>query len=134
MRMKRARRRMAVAEMVARTERKRSVPSMVVVFAVLAVRERLGGGVYLKVGERRGDVRRREREEGYWVRAKSYLVFLRRRQLSIAPSSSRRPSSVLIARVWLNGHAYSISGYTFPLHDDATRHFAETRIAGPIDH
>jgi hypothetical protein len=27
---------------------------------------------------------------------------------------------VLIARVWLNGHAYSISGYTFLLHDDAS--------------
>jgi hypothetical protein len=39
---------------------------------------------------------------------------------------------VLIARVWVNGHAYSISGYTFPLHDDATRHFAKTRTAGPI--
>ncbi len=36
-RMKRARRRMAVAERVARIERKRRVPSMVVVFAVLAV-------------------------------------------------------------------------------------------------
>jgi hypothetical protein len=39
---------------------------------------------------------------------------------------------VLIARVSLNGHAYSISEYTFPVHDDATRHFAETRTAGPI--
>jgi hypothetical protein len=84
---------------------------MVVVFAVLAVRERLGGGVYLKVGERRGDVRRREREEGYWVRAGSYLGFLRRRQLSIARSSSRRPSRMLVAGVSLNGHAYSISEY-----------------------
>ena len=39
-RMKRARRRMAVAERVARIERRRRVPSMVVgVFAVLAVSE-----------------------------------------------------------------------------------------------
>ena len=36
-RMKRARRRTAAAEMVARAERKRRVPSMIVVFAVLAV-------------------------------------------------------------------------------------------------
>lgn len=64
-----------------------------------------GGVVYLKVGEKG-----RERE-GYWKRAKSYLDFLRRRQLSIASPSSRRPRRELIAGVSLNGHAYSISGY-----------------------
>ena len=60
-RMKRARRRMAAAEMVARSERTRRVPSM---FAVLAVREE------------RGNVRRQRGEEGYWVGAGSYLDFL----------------------------------------------------------
>jgi len=57
-RMKRARRRMAAAEMVARTERKRRVPSMVVGFAVLAVWDRLGGVVYFNVGEERGEAER----------------------------------------------------------------------------
>jgi hypothetical protein len=53
-RMKRARRRTAVAERVARIERRRRVPSMVVVSAVLAVSEvGLGGGViYRSVGEK----------------------------------------------------------------------------------
>jgi hypothetical protein len=52
--MKRARRRTAVAERVARIERRRRVPSMVVVSAVLAVSEvGLGGGViYRSVGEK----------------------------------------------------------------------------------
>ena len=69
-RMKRARRRMAAAEMVARTERKRSVPSMVVVFAVLAVWERLGGIFYLKVGEGRWcEVERGRRDIGYVLEA-----------------------------------------------------------------
>jgi hypothetical protein len=64
-----------------------------------------GGFVYLRWE------REREEEEGYWVRAGSYLVSLRRRQLSIARSSSRRPRRELIAGVSLNGHAYSIPGY-----------------------
>lgn len=75
-RMKRARRRMAVAEMVARTERRRRRPNIVVVFAARAVSEVdwKGGVVYRSVGEKRWY--EAEREEGYWVRAKSYLVFL----------------------------------------------------------
>ena len=73
-RMKRARRRMAVAERVARIERRRRVPSIVVavVFAVLAVSE-VGLGMWCCSPQwEREEVR--WREEGYWVRAKSYLV------------------------------------------------------------
>ena len=58
-RMKRARRRMAVAERVARTERRRSRPSMVVVFAVLAVSGvDWKGVVYRSVGGRSGKAER----------------------------------------------------------------------------
>ena len=102
---------MAAAERVARTERKRRAPSMVVVFAMLAVRE-VGWCCLPQGGRERWQCdAEREREEGCCVRAGSYLDFLKRRQLSIARSSSRRPSRMLVAGVSLNGHAYSISEY-----------------------
>lgn len=90
-RMKRARRRMAVAERVARTERKRRVPNMVVVFAVLAVSEVgwRGGVVYCRVEERRG----RGREGGGVMGACEKLPCFLNSCLSCPPALGSRRAS-----------------------------------------
>ena len=119
-RMKRARRRMAAAEMVARSERTRRVPSM---FAVLAVREE------------RGNVRRQRGEEGYWVGAGSYLDFLeaktavyRALQLSEAEKACRLLVYCISQRACI--HHFGISFHCMMMQEGAP---LRPRTAGPVD-
>lgn len=126
-RMKRARRRMAAAEMAARTERKRRVPSMVVAFAVLAVWEReVGGVVYLKVGERRGKA---ERGRGIGYVPEATLVSKGEDScLSRTPALGGRDGRWLL--VYLSTGMHTAIRNIFPLHDDARSHSAETPDCG----